>query len=106
MGIKIAIFLNSKLIIKMLNIQPKTNVQPTQNAKISEVVPEKTSTIDDNLSLLSQNKVGVEKCGNEYLLTCNICNKSSYQKKDCSQVLPCKHIYLQMPYSEHKKTFP
>merc|ERR1712046_79692 len=40
-----------------------------------------------------------------YMLNCNVCLKDHKTLSDASQVLPCKHLYVEKPFSKDKKKF-
>ena len=40
-----------------------------------------------------------------YMLHCNVCLKDHKTLTDDSQVLPCKHLYIEQPFSKNKKKF-
>lgn len=41
----------------------------------------------------------------KFLLCCNVCNKCFVAETDMSQVLPCKHVYLQEKKAKHRKKY-
>merc|ERR1711976_533434 len=106
----------------MSTVQPQAIQEETQqNAKFDE---QSLATVDDDdcLSLAGDDeptkhdqpsvlKKTINVLGYTfethgfYMLHCNVCLKDHKSLSDASQVLPCKHVYIEKPFSKDKKKF-